>query len=658
MRLLGGLGLTAILLAPAARAQSSLANDAKMFGARESAWSVDVSPSGNKVVMLSAGPGRTTLAKVYDLVTGKSATAVSSSGNPDSLRWCDFASETQLVCQFSGAEKVGADIIGYSRLITVGAGGGAIKLMGQTESFHDERLRQVDGNILDWLPGENGSVLMARDYVPEMGRTGSNISRTKDGLGVDRIELATLKSTPVEPPRRDASAYLTDGRGQVRLLAIDEESSGSKMLTGVTHYRYRAAGSRDWEPLGDFDSRDGSGLQPLAIEAESDSIFILKKTDGRDALYRMKLSGSGTTTLIAADKKFDIDGVVRIGKGQRVIGYTFADEQRRTVYFDPEFTKLNGSLGKAIPKQPLVMFIGASADASKLLITASSDTHPGIYYLLDRKTKHMNELALVRPWLEGRPLATVKSISYAAADGTAIPAYLTIPAGSSGKGLPAVVLPHGGPSARDEWGFDWLAQFLASRGYAVIQPNYRGSAGFGDEWLNKNGFKGWRTSIGDVSAAARYLVFQGIADPKRMAIVGWSYGGYAALQSAAVEPDLYKAAVAIAPVTDLAMLKLEFANFTNANLVKDFVGSGPHVTEGSPLRNAAAIKAPVLLVHGDLDGNVGIAHSDKMLGALKKAGKQAEMLRYRDLDHQLDDTNARIEMLTRIGQFLETAIGH
>jgi dipeptidyl aminopeptidase/acylaminoacyl peptidase len=176
--------------------------------------------------------------------------------------------------------------------------------------------------------------------------------------------------------------------------------------------------------------------------------------------------------------------------------------------------------------------------------------------------------------------------------------------------------------------------------------------------LAKNGFQGWRTSIGDITAAAKYLVSQGIADPKRLAILGWSYGGYAALLSAAEQPTLYKAVVAIAPVTDLNLLKSESNDFTNSAIVKSFVGSGPDTIQGSPLRRAAEIKAPVLLFHGDLDGNVNVAHSDKMAAALKSAGDQAELVRFQGLDHQLDDSDARTQMLTRIGTFLDSSIGH
>jgi dipeptidyl aminopeptidase/acylaminoacyl peptidase len=275
-----------------------------------------------------------------------------------------------------------------------------------------------------------------------------------------------------------------------------------------------------------------------------------------------------------------------------------------------------------------------------------------------RTKRTLNEAMLARPKLEGRTLATIKSVSITAPDGAVIPAFLTLPPGREAKGLPAIVLPHGGPSSRDEWGFDWLSQFFAARGYAVLQPQYRGSAGFGDAWLNKNGFRSWRMSIGDISASARWLAAQGIADPKRLAIVGWSYGGYAALQSAATEPSLYKAAVAIAPVTDLQMFKQDFANFTDASLVADFVGSGPELAAGSPLRNATAISVPVLLFHGDLDSNVRIAHSQKMDAALHAAGKSSEFVTYKGLNHQLDDSTARIEMLTKIGALLERTIGH
>ena len=649
--------LAATITAPLAAAPTgSIAQDASLFAKRESAWSVDISPSGGKVFMLSAGPAGSTIGRVYDLATSSAKGVLGTKSSQESLNWCEFASESSLICNYTGNNRVDGQLVPFSRMVVVGVDGSGMRQLGQKASDKDKTIRQFDGDIIDWLPGEQNAVLMARNYVPETGTTGTNVFRSASGLGVDRIDFAKLQFTTIEQPRLEVTGYRTDGQGNVRIAVI--EGSRADSLTGVTRYRYRKQGSRDWLVLGEYNQRTGEGIYPLSVEGQSNSVFALKKTNGRDALFRMALDGSGTLSPVASNPQVDINGVVRIGKGRKIIGYTYTDDQRRIVYFDPEYAKLSAALSKAIPKFPIIHLDGSSSDGKKLLIFASADTHPGGYYVLDRTTKKMTELALVRPALEGKTLASVRSLSYAAADGTKIPAYLTIPPGSNGKGLPAVVLPHGGPSSRDEWGFDWLAQFFAARGYAVIQPNYRGSSGYGEEFQNANGFINWRKSMSDIGDAARYLVKEGIADPARMAIVGWSYGGYAALQSAAIEPSLYKAAIAIAPVTDLALLKKESEGYTNSKLVHDFVGSGPHVAEGSPLRNVAKIQAPVLLFHGDLDINVGIAHSEKMDSALKSAGRKVEFIRYKDLDHQIDDSNARADMLNRIGIALDSAIGH
>ncbi|MBW0008239.1 MAG: S9 family peptidase, partial [Sphingomonas sp.] len=276
----------------------------------------------------------------------------------------------------------------------------------------------------------------------------------------------------------------------------------------------------------------------------------------------------------------------------------------------------------------------------------------------DKTKKTLSQVFAAQPKLDGRTLAEMRPVTYKASDGTVIPAYLTLPPGKATKGLPAIVMPHGGPSSRDYWSFDWLAQFLAARGYAVIQPNYRGSDGYGKAWLNENGWKGWRTSIGDVNDAARYLASSGIADPSRIAIVGWSYGGYAALQSAETDPSLYKAVVAVAPVTDLQLLKEQARFFTNMKEVQQELGSGPHLIEGSPVNGASRISVPVLLVHADRDINVDIQHSDRMQAALKKAGKDVDYLRLKGLDHQLVDANVRANMLMKMGQLLDRTIGH
>jgi dipeptidyl aminopeptidase/acylaminoacyl peptidase len=316
------------------------------------------------------------------------------------------------------------------------------------------------------------------------------------------------------------------------------------------------------------------------------------------------------------------------------------------------------SLAKALPGQQLLNIADSSLDESKLLIRAGSDHDPGVYYLFDRKLRQLQTFLVVRGELEGVKLADVKPIHYQAADGTQIPAYMTLPPGvDTPKNLPAIVMPHGGPDARDYWRFDWLAQFYASRGYVVLQPNFRGSTGYGDDFFKQNGFRSWPTAIGDVLDAGRWLVAQGMASPDKLAIVGWSYGGYAALQSAVVDPSVFKAVVAIAPVTDLPQLKEDRREWSDFLIVSREIGEGPHVREGSPALNAAKIKVPVLLFHGEIDRNVPIRQSKEMADHLAAAGVPHELVTWPDLDHQLEDSAVRAEMLRKSDAFLRHAMG-
>jgi dipeptidyl aminopeptidase/acylaminoacyl peptidase len=637
-----------------------LATDAKAFGARESVSAPDLSPDGSSVIYVTPGPGRKSVAVVGNLETGQFHTMVTSDGSPESIGWCHFAAASRAVCQFGGyvpwqGDTGAGDPVWFSRLVAVDLDGSHAKLMGQPESSHDEWIRQTDGQIIDWLDS-NGKVLVNRLYMPESNTIGKLVYNKKRGWGLDKIDVASLRAEVVETPR-ESTSYMTDGQGNVRLMSVvDARSSG--VVTGEIRYFYRTTDSKDWKQLFRVTDFERPEAEPLAIDASNNSLYARKKKNGRYALYAIKLDGSLAETLVAENPRVDIDDVIRFGEAQRVIGYTYTDERQKSVYFDTEFNSLAASLSKALPNSPLIDFSDSSRDGRKLLLFAGSDRDPGRYYVFDRDKKALTPAMVARPELEGRTLASVRSVTIPAPDGMSMPAYLTLPPGKGEKGLPAIVLPHGGPESRDRGGFNWLAQFLAARGYAVLQPQFRGSAGFGDAWLNENGFRNWRTSIGDIDASAKWLSSQGIADPNKIAILGWSYGGYAALQTAATDPGIYKAVVAIAPVTDLSLLKTQAQFYSNSRLVDKEIGSGAHVTQGSPVNNAASIAAPVLLIHGTMDANVFYSQSQKMDSALRGAGKQSELLTFKDLDHQLDDSDARAQMLTKIGELLDRTIGH
>ncbi|MET1110095.1 MAG: S9 family peptidase [Allosphingosinicella sp.] len=652
----------ALLLVSAAApvAAAGPADPPAAFGAREAVLDIALSPSGKRVAFIAPGPGRSTL--LYTVDVGSEAEpflALSADGKPERLSGCGWVSEQRLICTiYMVVDKiVPGQAMFATRLVALNADGTNVKLVSRRSRADDLYVSQSGGEVIDWQPGNEGSILMGRQYVPE-GKIGTHVEDKREGYGVDRIDTANLQSRTVEPAKPNATDYISDGRGTVRIMAITDVAGATGYASGKVTYYYRTKTSRDWKPLGTFDYNSNTGFYPIAVDPDLDVAYVYKPgAGGRQALYSIALDGSKKETLVFAHPQVDVAGTVRIGRAHRVVGATYALEKREAVYFDPALAALGKSLSKALPGLPLIRFVDSSADESKLLLWAGSDTDPGRYYLYDKAARQLGELMISRPPLEGTKLATVKPVRYKAADGTEVPAYLTLPPGSDGKGLPAIVMPHGGPSSRDEWGFDWLAQFFANRGYAVLQPNYRGSSGYGDSWYQKNGFQSWRTAIGDVNDAGRWLVGQGIADPAKLAIVGWSYGGYAALQSEVVDPGLFKAVVAIAPVTDLATLVKDSADFSNYRIVRSFVGSGPHIREGSPAQNAGKIKVPVLLFHGDMDLNVGINQSRMMNDRLKAAGAQSELVTYAGLDHQIEDSLARAEMLRRSDAFLRKALG-
>jgi dipeptidyl aminopeptidase/acylaminoacyl peptidase len=632
-------------------------DNATLFGVRESVESIAISPDGSKLAMIQPGVGQSSWLYVADLAGGTPAVKVTGAdGDPDRLRWCRWVSNRRLVCSIYVISEIEGTRADFARLVAIDADGKDPKMVSTRTSSRALGYDQSGGSVLDWLPEEEGAILKTRTFVPEMS-TGTRLANKDDGVGVERIDTLTLKARNIENPRKDAIEFITDGHGRVRVMGTQPPQGAGGYDGRIINYYYRTPDADGWQPLSTLKTDGSDGFNPYAVDRDLNLAYGLARKDGRQAVFSIALDGSLKQQLVYAHPQVDVDGLVRIGRRNRVVGVTYATEKRQAEYFDPELKKLGAALSKAIPGLPLIRFVDSSLDENVLLLWAGSDVDPGRYYTFDRKARKLNEALLARPQLEGRPISAVKPISYRAADGTMVPGYLTLPAGSEGRKLPAIVMPHGGPGSRDEWGFDWLAQYFVAQGFAVLQPNFRGSAGYGDAWFQKNGFQSWRVAIGDVNDGARWLVAQGIADPAKLAIVGWSYGGYAALQAAATEPDLYKASIAIAPVTDLALMKSNAWKYTSYLTVSDFIGSGPHLQEGSPAQNAAKIKVPVLLFHGDKDLNVDVQQSRLMADRLRDAGKSPTLVVYPKLDHQLDDSQARIDMLRKSDAFLRSAMG-
>jgi len=652
---LGAALLAASCLSAPASAQADLA---AKFGARETIQQISVSPDGERIVFIQPSGDRGAVALVADLAKGEVKPILRSSGSPERLTSCHWASNTRLICNVYFIENLDQRV-GFTRLVSVNADGSDMKQLSARTNSRSLGVAYSGGRIIDWGPeGSLGSVLMTRTFVPE-NQTGTHLASSSEGLGVELVDASNLRRRTIEQARLNAAEYISDGSGTVRVMGI-QAARAAGYLGDTIDYSYRLPGKRDWNPLSKLrfePSGTVSGFNPYAVDRASNLLYGFDNYQGRNALFSIALDDTKKTSLVFAHPQVDVDGLVRIGRQQRVVGASYATDKRQTEFFDPELRRLREALGKALPGKPMVTFVDGTADEKKLLMFAGGDSDPGTYYVYDKASRKLEEVMPARPQLASVKLASVRPIEYPAADGTRIPGYLTVPAGSDGKNLPAIVMPHGGPGARDEWGFDWLAQFFAARGFAVLQPNFRGSTGYGDAWFQKNGFQSWKTAIGDVNDAGRWLVQQGIAKPGKLAILGWSYGGYAALQSSVLDPDLFKAVVAIAPVTDLDALREESRNYTNFKLVDAFIGHGDHIRAGSPARNAERIKAPVLLFHGDQDMNVEIGESRLMARKLRDAGAKVELVEFTGLDHQLNDDKARATLLDRSDQFLRGALG-
>ena len=663
MAMLGGLAGSALPLLAYAQPQAAPSPEAlalaAKFGAREAVEAASLSPDGDHLALISPeGDGQKLL--VADFVAGGEPRVIMRNGHLlDRLAGCEWPTSTRLFCRLMIHSSEDGTLVSFGRMIALDADGKNLAVVTPRASFNSVAFAWNGGGVIDWNGSKPGQVLMTRQFLPEVqGR--SHLGESRDGLGVELVDVTTLDRTVVEQPRSAADDYITDGLGNVRIMSLARQSH-DVYLSGVSSYYYRKQGDRAWLPLSIVDA-GGSGLakgfEPVAVDPTLNVAFGFDNgTAGRRALYSVRLDGSGTRTLVLGRDDVDIDMLIAIGRQHRVIGAAYATERRQVEYFDPALGKLASALSKALPDAPLVDVLDASADENRLLLVASSDTDPGTLYRLDRTAHKLERIMALRPELDGVTLAPVTPISFAAHDGTKIPGYLTLPPSGPRTGLPAIVMPHGGPAARDEWGFDWLAQFFAARGFAVLQPNFRGSSGYGSTWFQHNGFQSWAVAIGDIDDAGRWLVAQKIADPAHLAIVGWSYGGYAALQSGVTEPGLFKAIVAVAPVTDLARFRKDKLKYTTGDLVDREIGHGDYVAAGSPALNAGHIAVPVLLFHGDQDINVDVTQSHEMADRLRQAGKQVDFVEFKGLDHQLDSVTARTTLLSRSDAFLRAALG-
>ncbi len=505
------------------------------------------------------------------------------------------------------------------------------------------------GSIASFLPHDPGHVMMKVDGYR--------------GRGLFRVDVRSGDADLVEPPAPNVVDWWldVDGNPIVRI----EESSGT--------IRLRRKDEKDrWKVFYKVRARELDERTEYEAVGPSDvagEYYVLARPDGRErtGLYRYDLTKESFGEPVIEHPKYDLVAASISRDGRRVQRFCYISHVRICEFADPRIDEHMKSVRRYFDDSANVSVYDASTDESVLILHVEGPHNPPSFHRYRTDRRRLDSIGPLRDRLQRRASPRSSIVGWTARDGLALTGYLTLPPGTSGAGaLPLVVHPHGGPESRDSLTFDTWVQFFAARGYAVFQPNFRGSDGYGRTFAAL-GYGQWgRAMQDDITDAVRHLVQSGVADPARICIVGASYGGYAALAGAALTPDLYRCAVSIAGISDLS----EFISWRKREWGADSEGytywltsigdperDAAKLAATSPARLAADIDIPVLLIHGADDGIVPLAQSVAMRKALAKAGRDAELITLADEGHSRWSKESERQALNSIDRFLWTHLG-
>ncbi|GGD01628.1 alpha/beta hydrolase family protein [Aquisalinus flavus] len=427
--------------------------------------------------------------------------------------------------------------------------------------------------------------------------------------------------------------YGVDAEGDIRFASYNDRSTGEQVFVA------RIKGETDWTEIG----RSGSGGEAISqvfspigfLNADNpNELFVVSNHDADTAgIFAYDLASQEYTELLFRHPKYDAAGIVTIRDPedrlrQYLTGFAYDGRGGEVYWIDPAEKAFDENLDELLPNANNDT-ISASHDLSVRVIRSNGPRTPSTYYLYDEAKGGLQVIGKSMPALTEEALSDMEFVTYTARDGYEIPALVTVPDGEGP--FPAIVMPHGGPTARDYWGFDLWVQLFAHHGYAVIQPQYRISTGFGKKHL-QDGFGEWgMLQQDDIDDAGQYLVDQGIADPDRLAIMGWSYGGYSSFIGSARDPNPYKCAIPGAGVGDMAQFRAWLYSGGSRN---DPLTQYRNTVEGlNPLDLVSSVDVPVLVIHGTEDERVPISHSDKFVAALKREGKEHKYIKLDGANH-------------------------
>ena len=546
------------------------------------------------------------------------------------INWWEWVNDNWLVV------GVGDDDVLYDEDVYVTRIAGVSADM-KTIKWVDPNRSGVDADNVIWY-AEDGSprVLLSKETGVE--------NETQWYPSVFDVDVSTGKAKLVVPSMDEVWDWEADASGTVRYGVIWHDDK----KRGVV---YRGPGGGKFVRVM-FGKREEDSIPEPAIYRADGSALAFDDGDGRDAVYEMSLPSFALGKKLLSDPRYDIETIVTNPAGNDVAGFRVTDKRNHIQWLDPDLKDIQSGLDQTLGAGN-GRIISWSRDRKKILVDVGTPAQAGGLYYWNTDGVRMDRVAWNNTTLKSRTLSPVSTVEYKARDGTAIEAVLTMPRGRPTKGLPLIVMPHGGPGARDSEEFDWWAQYLAELGYAVIQPNYRGSTGYGKAFHDLGKGEWGLKMQDDLIDAISWAAAQGIADPKRVCIVGASYGGYAAMRGAQRDGGHYRCAVSYAGISDLgAMLRYD-RNLLGRGVVDYWKKQAPDFTAVSPKFHAAEFGAPILIAHGVEDKRVPVKQSRMLVGELQKAGKPFEYLEQKLGDHHFSRSEDRVEFLKAVKAFLD-----
>ena len=617
---------------------------------------VRLSPNGQRVAWAN-DPGGKPVVVVFDLATGKDLKRLTPSNSR--IRDLDWADDKTLIMSVSRSLTLDANTVAekryeFERFLAVNVespGGEAKSLLME----HPDR-ESVTGAYLESLhPGKPGTVIMSTWNFSETAfrsEIGSRLSGGREDRGYElslfEVDTVSGKGRLLESGSAYTDNWILDGTG--RAVARSDWNPDTRLLTVL------ATDGKGWRTIHsaeiDYDFR----LVGLTAEGKS-LLAISSRGSNKDKVWALPVAG-GEMTVYYEDPEQDVASVVHDRFTGAPAGFSIGGPEPTVHWTDPKMASIQNAVSKAFPGHITQVF-DRSQDYKRIVAYVDNASSPPVYYLIDFSKGSADIIGEAYPALAEAKLGQQESTSYKSRDGLDIPAYLTTPPGAEAKNLPLVVFPHGGPYARDDSGFDWWAQFLATRGYAVLQPQFRGSWGFGAAHL-RAGHRQWgRAMQDDITDGVNYLVGKGVADPKRICIVGASYGGYAALAGAAFTPDLFACAVSVGGIADIpsmaGYIRKRWGDDSDAlRSWRDLIGdpSDEELANFSPARAIDKIHIPILLVHGTNDTIVPFEQSQNFARSMGGASGRVELLELPGEDHWLSSSESRLKMLQAMEKFL------